>query len=337
MSKQVTVISIAPYSFIHVLNTNTNVTAVICGPARYTCRQDETVVRGPEEMVKIPPRCYAIVADPVILDENGPILDEFDQFKLRHGDIEVRTSVTHPSPFPLYPGESLQQGVSQLEVVAKNEALKLRAVRDFSEALEESDSDENKDEEHLSIKRYAGDEWLFRGPGTYFPRVEVVIVDRIKSVVIKENTALRIRAIRASTDSMNRSVQRKAGEEYLIRRSGAYLPSVDEEVIGVVRASIITDKKALQLSAIKTFTDVYGVTRKAGEQWLVTVKESDSHIPEVYENVDGIVNITTLTNREYCVILNPYVDGVQKLGTKRIVQGEASFFFAAWRAIGKRC
>lgn len=120
MSKQVTVISIAPYSFIHVLNTNTNVTAVICGPARYTCRQDERVVRGPEEMVKIPPRCYAIVADPVMLDENGAtLIDEFEQFKLRHGDIEVRTSVTHPSPFPLYPGESLQQGVSQLEVVAK--------------------------------------------------------------------------------------------------------------------------------------------------------------------------------------------------------------------------
>merc|ERR1712159_728878 len=151
-------------------------------------------------------------------------------------------------------------------------------------------------------------------------------IDRIKSVVIKENTALRIRAIRASTDTMNRSVQRKAGEEYLIRRSGAYLPSVDEEVVDVVSASIITDKKALQLSAIKTFTDVYGVTRKAGEQWLVTIKESDSHIPDVYENVDGIVNITTLTNREYCVILDPYIDGVQKLGTKRIVKGEASFF-----------
>merc|ERR1712159_551371 len=151
-------------------------------------------------------------------------------------------------------------------------------------------------------------------------------IDRIKSVVIKENTALRIRAIRASTDTMNRSVQRKAGEEYLIRRSGAYLPSVDEEVVDVVSASIITDKKALQLSAIKTFTDVYGVTRKAGEQWLVTIKESDSHIPDVYENVDGIVNITTLTNREYRVILDPYIDGVQKLGTKRIVKGEASFF-----------
>merc|ERR1712196_270850 len=70
----------------------------------------------------------------------------------------------------------------------------------------------------------------------------------------------------------------------------------------------------------------YGKMRKAGEQWLVTIKESDSHIPDVYENVDGVVNITTLTNRQFCVVLDPYIDGVQKLGTKKIIKGEASFF-----------
>merc|ERR1712167_234356 len=105
-----------------------------------------------------------------------------------------------------------QQGITQLEVVRKNAALKLRAV----------------------------DEWLFRGPGTYLPRVEVTVVDHIKSVIVKNNTALRLRALRATTDTLDRSIQRKAGEEYLVRRSGAYLPSVDEEVIGVVNANIIT-------------------------------------------------------------------------------------------------
>merc|ERR1719473_1591581 len=283
-------------------------------------------------MIKIPPRMYMVVSNPVVLDEDSrPVMDDYDQFKLRHGDVEIRTAVTHPSPFPLYPGELEQQGITKLEVVRKNAALKLRAVRDFIEPLSDingSDTDDGMvdEDDQLSIKRRAGDEWLFRGPGTYIPRVEVTIVDHIKSVIIKNNTALRLKALRATTDSLDRSIQRKAGEEYLIRRSGAYLPSVDEEVVDVVHANIITEKKALQLSAIKTFTDVYGVTRKAGEQWLVTIKESDSHIPDVYENVDGIVNITTLTNREYCVILDPYIDGVQKLGTKRIVKGEASFF-----------
>merc|ERR1712167_270229 len=100
----------------------------------------------------------------------------------------------------------------------------------------------------------------------------------------------------------------------------------DEEVIGVVNANIITEKKALQLSAEKTFMDVYGKERKAGEEWLVTINDSDSHIPDVYENVDGVVAITTLTNRQFCVVLDPYVDNVQKLGTKKIIKGEASFF-----------
>merc|ERR1712159_22537 len=283
-------------------------------------------------MIKIPPRMYMVVSNPVVLDEDSrPEMDEFSQFKLRHGDVEIRTAVTHPSPFPLYPGELEQQGITQLEVVRKNAALKLRAVRDFSEPLSDingSDTDDGMvdDDEQLSVKRRAGDEWLFRGPGTYLPRVEVTVVDHIKSVIVKNNTALRLRALRATTDTLDRSIQRKAGEEYLVRRSGAYLPSVDEEVIGVVNANIITEKKALQLSALKTFKDAYGKMRKAGEQWLVTIKESDSHIPDVYENVDGVVNITTLTNRQFCVVLDPYIDGVQKLGTKKVIKGEASFF-----------
>merc|ERR1712159_613282 len=284
-------------------------------------------------MIKIPPRNYMVVANPVILseDDKRPEMDEYDQFKLRHGDIEIRTAVTHQSPFPLYPGELEQQGITQLEVVRKNEALKLRAVRDFIEPLSDingSDTDDGMvdDDEQLSVKRRAGDEWLFRGPGTYLPRVEVTVVDHIKSVIVKNNTALRLRALRATTDTLDRSIQRKAGEEYLVRRSGAYLPSVDEEVMGVVNANIITEKKALQLSAEKTFIDVYGKEGKAGEEWLVTINDSDSHIPDVYENVDGVVAITTLTNRQFCVVLDPYVDNVQKLGTKKIIKGEASFF-----------
>jgi major vault protein len=43
--------------------------------------------------------------------------------------------------------------------------------------------------------------------------------------------------------------------------------------------------------------------------------------------VVGVINITTLTNRQYCVILDP-VDskGVPQLGRKKLVRGEKSFF-----------
>lgn len=65
--------------------------------------------------------------------------------------------------------------VSPLQVVAPLTAIKLRAIRDF--------------EDHS-----AGDEWLFYGPGTYIPRVEVQVVEVVRATIIKPNEALRLRA-----------------------------------------------------------------------------------------------------------------------------------------------
>lgn len=68
--------------------------------------------------------------------------------KLRHADQEIRLA---QDPFPLYPGETLKQVVTQLKVVQANTALRLRAVLDF--------------QAEDRTKRVAGDEWLFEGPG----------------------------------------------------------------------------------------------------------------------------------------------------------------------------
>lgn len=54
-------------------------------------------------------------------------------------------------------------------------ALKLKAIRDFG-------------------TRTAGDEWLFVGPGTYTPQVEVAIVEVVKATIIKSNEALKLKA-----------------------------------------------------------------------------------------------------------------------------------------------
>ena len=41
----------------------------------------------------------------------------------------------------------------------------------------------------------------------------------------------------------------------------------------------------------------------------------------------GVVGITTLTNRQYCVILDPVDNkGIPQLGRKKVVRGEKSFF-----------
>ena len=47
----------------------------------------------------------------------------------------------------------------------------------------------------------------------------------------------------------------------------------------------------------------------------------------MYIQVVGVVKITTLTNRQYCVILDPCgADGKPQLGQKKLIKGEKSFF-----------
>jgi major vault protein len=264
-------------------------------------------------MIMIPPRHYVIISDPIVRGEDGePVTDKHGQIKLRHSDHEIRLFEDWQDPFPLYPGESQQGNVEQLQIVEENSALRLKAVRDLANA----DGEE----------RSAGDEWLFQGPATYVPRVEEEVVEVVEATVIAFNEALKLRARRACVD--NTGTERKAGEEWLVCKPGAYLPRVDEEVVETVEAIVLTDKQALHLQAVKTFTDVYGKVRKAGEGWLVTCTESTTHVVDVYEEVvgDGLVELITLTNRQYCVVVDPVVDGVQKLGTEELRRGECSFF-----------
>eukprot|EP00339_Tiarina_fusa_P008907 CAMPEP_0117046340 /NCGR_PEP_ID=MMETSP0472-20121206/32044_1 /TAXON_ID=693140 ORGANISM="Tiarina fusus, Strain LIS" /NCGR_SAMPLE_ID=MMETSP0472 /ASSEMBLY_ACC=CAM_ASM_000603 /LENGTH=788 /DNA_ID=CAMNT_0004758659 /DNA_START=210 /DNA_END=2576 /DNA_ORIENTATION=- len=260
-------------------------------------------------MAMIPPRHYCVIANPVIRKEDGSLdVDADNNPRLKHGDEEIRGE---QEPFPLYPGESLVGKISPLQVVAANAALRLRCIRDFTDKTE--------------VERQAGDEWLFHGPGTYYPAVEVQVVEIIKSTIIKENQALKLRARRKMVDS--HEIERQAGEEWLIRTPGAYLPGVDEEVVDQVRAHVLTDKKALHLRSKRTFKDVQGVERKAGQEWLVTIADAETHIPDVYEEVVGEVRITTLNNRQYAVVLDPVDEnGNNKLGKKELVKGERSFF-----------
>jgi major vault protein len=226
--------------------------------------------------------------------------------RLRHSDQEIRFESL--DPFPLYPGESLVGKVTPLQVVAPNTAIRLRAIRDFKEFK-------------------AGDEWLFKGPGTYHPSVEVQVVEIVKAIIIKPNQAVRLKARKDFVDSEGN--HRKAGEEWLIRIEGAYLPDVHEEVRETISAYVLTEKKALHLTAITTFTDIFKVLRKAGEQWLVTIQDAETHIPDVYERVIGEVPITTLTSPQYCVVVDPVEQGRNQLGKRELRKGEVSFFPSA--------
>lgn len=49
--------------------------------------------------------------------------------------------------------------------------------------------------------------------------------------------------------------------------------------------------------------------------------DREAHIPSVAEEVVGVVDVTTLSSRQYCVILDPVgPDGKPQLGQKRVVK-----------------
>jgi len=301
---------IPPYYYIHILDQNTNVTSVEVGPKTYIRQDNEKVVFGPQQMITIPPRHYCVIENPVSIDAEGKVIfDENGQAKLKHADLEIRLA---QDPFPLYPGETLKKPKTPLQVVPANSALRLRALLDFT-------SDAKKD-------YVAGDEWLFEGPGTYIPRKEVEVVETIRAVIIKPNQAIKLRARKETLD--RESNPRVTGEEWVVKKTGAYLPGAYEEVVEIVDAYVLTDKVALHMRATRTFNDEkLKKTRKNGEEWLISLEDTETHIPNVYEEVVDVVNITTLNNRQYCIICDPVgADGKPQLGQKKLVKGEKSFF-----------
>jgi major vault protein len=303
------VIRIKPNFYVHVLDNNTNVTRVITGPHTFTRKDHEKVVAGPEPMITVPPRHYCRIANPIVRDAKGnPVTDTVGQIKIRHGDEEIRFS---QEPFALFPGETLKEKPQALAVVNVNQALKLKALRDFTG--------------EKGVSRVAGDEWLFIGPGTYIPRIEESVVEKVPSIIVKENEALKIKAKMDCVDWNGK--KRVAGEQWLVTISGAYLPNVCEEVLGTVKAIVLTPSTAIHLLATNTHVDIFKRKHRAGEEWLVTMSDCETYIADIDQTVKGIVKITTLTNREFCVVLDPIgSDGRNRLGKRELRKGECSFF-----------
>eukprot|EP01101_Sappina_pedata_P008575 TRINITY_DN477_c0_g1_i2.p1 TRINITY_DN477_c0_g1~~TRINITY_DN477_c0_g1_i2.p1 ORF type:complete len:775 (-),score=391.50 TRINITY_DN477_c0_g1_i2:22-2346(-) len=304
------VLRLKPFYYIHVLDTNKNQSRVEIGPLTYTRSEHEKVVYGPVEMVKIPPRNYVKVSNPAIKDSadaSKVVLDNHGNVKLRFGEEEIRFE---QEPFVLYPGETLVQKITPLQVVPPDTALVLQALRDFV--------DENK------IKRLTGDSWLFKGCQTYIPRVEVKVAKLVEATIINTNQALRLRALKDLKDS--NGADRKVGEEWLMRSPGAYIPNIDEKIVEVTDAIILTDKVSLHLKARRTFIDFYKQVRKAGEEWLITFEESPVHIIDVDEMKAATISRTVLTALDYCYISDPWANGKNQFGKVELRRGPITFF-----------
>jgi len=306
-------VSLAPYEYIHIKDKNENVTRVVEGPITYVPLEHEFVChKAPQKMLSLSKREYVIVKNPVMRGADHSIIkDKYGQAKNQHGELEYRFSSAYAEPFPLHPSEVLEAKQTPLEVVSVGNALRIKALRDFNDGSQD---------------RQAGDEWLFVGLATYYPRREEQVMSTIKSVIIKKGLALRLRTNQEFTDDCG--TIRKAGEEWLVRKEGRYLPKVFEDVVGMVKPTPITESQALTLKATQSFVDFYKVSRKAGEEWLLTTAEASSHIVDIYEEMLSRPQRQILKEDNYCVILEPWDTETRtnKKGTKVIRTGKASFF-----------
>ena len=58
--------------------------------------------------------------------------------------------------------------------------------------------------------------------GTYIPRKEVVVEETVRATVIRPNQAIKLRARKETIDREGNP--RVTGEEWLVKKTGAYLP-----------------------------------------------------------------------------------------------------------------
>ena len=311
------VINIAPYEYVHLKDNNSSLVKAVTGPKTFVLQDHEELVGElPQKMIVIPPMHYVCIRNPVILvEKDGKIVpeqDKFGQVKVAHAENQYRFYEQYKTAFFLHYGEELVGKIERLTFVQNNEALKLRALRKF------------KHPDHVKDLQ-AGDEWLFYGPKVYHPSIEVEVVTTIKAIIIGPCQALKVKAKQNYIDRAG--VTHKAGEEWLVRNQGAYIPDVYEEVVKLQLPILINDQQAIYLRAIKFYKDIYGKDHRAGDEWLITPDKTTWHVLDIFEEQVMIQNMIILTKDQYAVILNPIDEnGKNQKGAKKLVTGVKSFF-----------
>lgn len=307
------VVNLAPYQYIHVKDNNTSIINVVVGPKSCIIQEhEELVFSEPRNMIVIPPMNYCRIKNPFIRDKDGnPVLDKNGQVKLLDSEVEIRLNSEFPQPFFLYYGEEIQGKTEKLKFIETNTGLYLRCNRNFK--------DEN------GVSRLVGEMWMVTGPQLYIPNAHVDMVKEVKANIIKPCHGLRLKAKQTFTKNKE---ERKAGEEWIVRTPGAYIPDVYEEVVSLLSPNIIGDQEALYIRAVQSYKDCYGVTHKAGDEWLISREISSWHLLDVYEILVKVENLITLGKDDYVVITNPYDPILKKnqKGSKKLIKGEKSFF-----------
>lgn len=341
-----TILRLGPWEYAHILDENDNITQLLIGPQTRTLATSETLVKPVTKFHVVPRGSYCVIENPhaeVVDAATGarkPALDKDGQIKIRFGETEVRYDV---EPFPLYPEEQIL--VSEpLPQLRASEYLVLRVVTSYTQ--------------EDGTRRREGEKFIWKGPGTYHPRIENEIIARKTAIVLKENEALHCRAEESLVD--REGIARATGEEYLYTTQGEHFLMPGEVDVSIVKPMCLRNK-GLHIWVNKAYVDqrpfAKGVARKPGDFFLVTGEDNYYFTPHPYDSIIKTVERINVSPNQFCVVREtpshclayPLVldQGEQRKGEKRpaaphvpetelgsaTVYVDTSFFLQPWQAL----
>jgi major vault protein len=318
------IISIGPYCYVHVKDTETNVVGLFCGPTRLTLFPNQQQIGVVKDMLVIKPNQHMLIKNPVVRDaagepvlvavtgEDGAPLDPpSNYYKNAIGQFEYRHRSEFSAPFPLYPGEIVELTEDNL-IVNRNESLEIEVEEDWTNPKS-------------GTVHIAGETFMVPGPCVFLPAPEISVLNKHTANCIVHGQAIPVTASRDLID--NNGVARISGESYLYRKTGSYLPKVGEVFSTLRTMTLITEHTSLKLYSEVDHLDFFGKMRRAGDEWLVTQEMATEYILDIHEVKMGVVRRTILDRGKYGMIRN-YIDdnGIQQWGSLKLMRGPTDFF-----------
>eukprot|EP00796_Vickermania_ingenoplastis_P005075 gene5075-3661_t len=288
---QETIIRLGPWEYAHILDENNNITQLLTGPQTRTLATSEVLTKPVTKFHAVPRGSYCIIENPHAEEVDPttnravPALDKDGQVKILLGETEVRYNT---EPFPLYPEEHIQL-VECLPQLGSSEYLVLRAL------LPHTGTD--------GTARREGEKFLWKGPGTYYPRKECEILARMQTIVLEENEALHCLANEALVDQDGN--HRSTGEEYLYTTPGELYLLPEESSVRIVKPMCLRGV-GLHIWVKKRYMDhrpfAKGTERKPGDFFLVTGDDNYYFIPHPYDRIIRRVERVVVSPHQFCVI-----------------------------------
>eukprot|EP01080_Neovahlkampfia_damariscottae_P003362 gene3362-5909_t len=170
--------------YTHITNNEDGSQYLVEGPKRITLSSSESCPDGKQNKITLRQNQYCSVENP------------FDKTKSNYhmGEVEIRQG---PAVFSLYPLEVLSASVQDVIILNNSTGAVIQATQDFDD-------------------KKAGEEWIIKGPTSYIPTVNEILIKIVPAINISQGEAIYVRNTRTS-------------ELKMIKGPTSFIPSVNEE------------------------------------------------------------------------------------------------------------